>query len=124
MKQHTTANLHVRVEKILESLRPFLRRDNGDVELVEITTTHIVRVELKGSCVSCPMSAMTLKNGIGEAIKKCYTRNTRCASYKPTSTRKYLKNIDEFGYTQQDLQLSNCKKSYHNLYSNVREYVN
>ncbi len=69
MKQHTTANLHVRVEKILESLRPFLRRDNGDVELVEITTTHIVRVELKGSCVSCPMSAMTLKNGIGEAIK-------------------------------------------------------
>lgn len=58
-----------KVEIALESIRPFLQRDGGDVELVEITQDNIVRVRLLGACENCNMSSMTLKAGIEEAIK-------------------------------------------------------
>lgn len=56
------------VEKVLESVRPGLQADGGDVELVEVTEDGIVKVRLKGACGSCPMSTMTLKMGIEKAI--------------------------------------------------------
>lgn len=58
-----------KVEIALQSIRPFLQRDGGDVELVEITTDNVVRVRLTGACESCSMSSMTLKAGIEEAVK-------------------------------------------------------
>ena len=58
-----------KVEIALQSIRPFLQRDGGDVELVEITPENVVRVRLTGACETCSMSAMTLKAGIQEAIK-------------------------------------------------------
>lgn len=58
-----------KVEIALQSIRPFLQRDGGDVELVEITDDNIVKVKLLGACESCSMSHMTLKAGIEEAIK-------------------------------------------------------
>jgi Fe-S cluster biogenesis protein NfuA len=57
------------VMKILETIRPSLQADGGDVELVEITDDGVVRVRLKGACGSCPMSTMTLKMGIEKALK-------------------------------------------------------
>jgi Fe-S cluster biogenesis protein NfuA len=57
------------VEKALEKVREGLRRDGGDIDLVEIKD-NIVYVKLKGACGSCPMSALTLKNWVEAYLKK------------------------------------------------------
>ena len=57
------------VLKVLETVRPALQADGGDVELVDVTADGIVKVRLKGACGSCPMSTMTLKMGIERAMK-------------------------------------------------------
>ena len=62
-------NKRDKVELALQSIRPFLQRDGGDVELVNITDDNIVQVRLLGACESCCMSQMTLKAGIEESIK-------------------------------------------------------
>ncbi|MEA2087712.1 MAG: NifU family protein [Candidatus Caldatribacteriota bacterium] len=59
-----------RVETALEKIRPALQADGGNVELVEVTPEGIVKVKLTGACYGCPMSEMTLKMGIGRALKK------------------------------------------------------
>ena len=59
-----------RVEKELDKVRPMLQADGGNVELVEITADGIVKLRLQGSCGCCPMSQMTLKNGIEKIIKQ------------------------------------------------------
>jgi len=56
------------IEQSLVRIRPYLREDGGDVELVRITEDGIVEVRLTGSCVSCPMSLMTLRAGIERAL--------------------------------------------------------
>lgn len=58
-----------RVESALEKIRPVLRRDGGDVELVDVSSDGVVKVKLKGACGGCPMSQMTLKAGIEKTIK-------------------------------------------------------
>ncbi|MBI5578617.1 MAG: NifU family protein [Deltaproteobacteria bacterium] len=58
-----------RVQEAIDKLRPMLQRDGGDVELVDVRD-GIVTVRLKGACAGCPMSRMTLKNGIEKALKK------------------------------------------------------
>jgi Fe-S cluster biogenesis protein NfuA len=58
-----------RIEKALESIRPALQMDGGDVELLDVVE-GIVRVRLKGACGGCPMSQMTLTRGVEQAIKK------------------------------------------------------
>jgi len=57
------------VEKAIEKIRPFLQKDGGDIELVDIVD-RIVKVRLKGACMGCPMSQITLKEGVGRALKK------------------------------------------------------
>ncbi|MGF7078602.1 NifU family protein [Mucilaginibacter sp. UYCu711] len=59
-----------RVEAALDSIRPYLETDGGNVSVEEITPEGIVRLKLLGSCGSCPMSIMTLKAGIEGAIMK------------------------------------------------------
>lgn len=59
-----------RVEKALDTIRPYLEADGGNVSVLEITPENIVMIKLLGACGSCPMSIMTLKAGIEEAIKK------------------------------------------------------
>ena len=54
--------------KALESIRPFLQADNGDVELVEVTEDGIVKVKLTGDCEDCPMSTLTLRAGIERSL--------------------------------------------------------
>ena len=62
--------LEKRVKNILEQVRPYLQADGGDVTFVELTDDMVVKVELTGSCGSCPYSTMTLKNGIESVMKK------------------------------------------------------
>lgn len=57
-----------RVEAALEKIRPFLIADGGNVKVLEITDEFIVRLELEGACGTCPMSPMTMKAGIEEAL--------------------------------------------------------
>jgi Fe-S cluster biogenesis protein NfuA len=56
------------VKKVLESIRPALQADGGDVEFVELTEDGIVKVRLVGACGHCPMSTVTLKNGIEKTL--------------------------------------------------------
>ncbi len=58
-----------RVEKALQTIRPALQADGGDVELVDVID-GIVKVRLKGACGGCPMSQMTLTRGVEVAIRK------------------------------------------------------
>ena len=59
-----------KVEIALDSIRPYLEADGGNVSIEEITADNEVRLRLLGACGSCPMSIMTLKAGIEEAIRK------------------------------------------------------
>lgn len=59
-----------KIEAALEKVRPFLQRDGGDVELVEVTEDGEVRVKLTGACGGCPMATMTLKHGVERAIRE------------------------------------------------------
>jgi Fe-S cluster biogenesis protein NfuA len=62
--------LHKKVESALESMRPFLAADGGNMELVNITDDMVVQLRLLGSCKNCDMSQMTLKAGVEEAVKR------------------------------------------------------
>jgi Fe-S cluster biogenesis protein NfuA len=57
------------VEKALENIRPALRADGGDIELIDVVD-GIVKVRLTGACGGCPMSQMTLKMGVEKALKQ------------------------------------------------------
>jgi len=58
-----------KVEKSIEKIRPMLQADGGDVELVDVVD-GVVTVRLQGACAGCPMSQMTLKNGIERMLKQ------------------------------------------------------
>ncbi|MDM8551849.1 NifU family protein [Desulfobacterales bacterium HSG2] len=58
-----------KVQEALNKVRPQLQADGGDVELVEVED-GIVKVRLQGACAGCPMSQMTLKNGIERFLKQ------------------------------------------------------
>jgi Fe-S cluster biogenesis protein NfuA len=59
-----------RVEKAIDTVRPYLEADGGNVKIIEITPENIVRLELTGACSSCSMSSMTMKAGIEDAVKR------------------------------------------------------
>ncbi len=56
--------LKEKIQQSLDSVRPYLLADGGDVELIRVTDDGFVEVKLTGSCVSCPMSRMTLRAGV------------------------------------------------------------
>lgn len=63
-------DLREKVEIALESMRPFLEADGGNVVIEEITEDKVVRLRLLGACASCAMSIMTFKAGLEQAILK------------------------------------------------------
>ncbi|MBI5552561.1 MAG: NifU family protein [Desulfobacterales bacterium] len=62
--------MKAKVEAAIQKIRPMLQADGGNVELVGVSPEGVVQVRLKGACSGCPMSQMTLKNGIERIIKK------------------------------------------------------
>ena len=56
--------------RALESVRPYLQADNGDIELVDVSGDGIVKVKLLGECEKCPLSIMTLRAGIERTLMK------------------------------------------------------
>ena len=61
-------NIENKVKETLEEIRPKIQADGGDIELVAIEN-GVVKVRLKGACVGCPMSALTLKQVVERTIK-------------------------------------------------------
>jgi Fe-S cluster biogenesis protein NfuA len=59
-----------KIKEAIEELRPHLKADGGDVEIVEVTEDGVVKVRLLGACEGCPMREMTLTHGITRFIKK------------------------------------------------------
>ena len=68
------------VQSVLNTIRPSLQADGGDVELVDVTEDGIVKVRLKGACHGCPMSQMTLSNGIEKQLKSKIPEVTKVVS--------------------------------------------
>ena len=60
--------MNEKVQKALDTIRPYLKADGGDVELVKVTPEGIVEVKLTGACSDCPMSQMTLRAGVERAL--------------------------------------------------------
>ncbi len=61
--------LMTRIDKALNEVRPHLAVDGGNVEVVDITDDHIVKIKWLGTCEGCSMSAMTMRAGIEQAIR-------------------------------------------------------
>ena len=59
-----------KVKAVLDKIRPMLQADGGDVELVEVGEDGLVKVRLQGACAGCPMSQMTIKNGVEKILKE------------------------------------------------------
>ncbi len=63
------SDLQKRIEAALEEIRPFLKSDGGDIELVSVEN-DTVKVQLLGACVGCSVNQMTLKQGVELTVKK------------------------------------------------------
>lgn len=59
-----------RVEASLDSIRPYLVADGGNVKVLDISDDYILKLEFTGNCGSCKMSSMTFKAGVEEAVRK------------------------------------------------------
>ena len=68
------------VKKVLDQIRPSLQADGGDAELVDVNDQGVVKVKLTGACGCCPMSQMTLKQGIERILKEKVSQTIRVES--------------------------------------------
>jgi Fe-S cluster biogenesis protein NfuA len=65
-----TITLSQRIEESLNSIRPYLEADGGNVKVLEITKENVLKLEFVGNCGNCAMSHMTFKAGVEDAIKR------------------------------------------------------
>ncbi len=70
MTNSKSEELIKKVKNVIEQIRPHLQADGGDIRFVELTSDNVVNVELLGACGTCPMSTMTLKAGVEQAVKR------------------------------------------------------
>lgn len=70
-------SLKNKIETALDSIRPYLEADGGNVRVVDLDENMVLKIEMLGNCGSCPMSTMTLKAGVEEAIKRAIPEITR-----------------------------------------------
>ena len=75
--------LYHRIQTTLDSIRPYLMADGGNVEITEITPDNILRLALTGNCQTCNISAMTFKAGVEEAIRRDVPEITAVEEVKP-----------------------------------------
>jgi Fe-S cluster biogenesis protein NfuA len=66
----TNEDIISRIEASLDGIRPYLEADGGNIKVLEVTDDKTLRLEFVGNCGSCPMSPMTFKAGVEEAIKR------------------------------------------------------
>ena len=78
--------LNQQIETALDTIRPYLEADGGAVRLLNVTPDMVVELELLGACGTCPMSTMTLRAGIEQAIKRAIPSVTRVEAVSTTAT--------------------------------------
>ena len=76
-------SVEARVLKAIAMCRPYLQADGGDVDLLRIGTDGVVELLFKGTCITCPMSRMTLRAGIERTIMKLAPEIKRVESVVP-----------------------------------------
>jgi Fe-S cluster biogenesis protein NfuA len=64
------SEMRERIEAALNGIRPYLEADGGNVRVLEFTSEQVLKLEFVGACGTCPMSTMTFKAGVEEAIKR------------------------------------------------------
>lgn len=74
------------IEEALDTIRPYLMADGGSVRLLNVTSDYVVELELLGACGSCPMSTMTLRAGIEQALKRSVPKVKRVEAVNATAT--------------------------------------
>ncbi len=62
--------INEKIKEVIDTVRPMLQNDGGDIELVEITDDMTVKVRLQGACKGCPGAQMTLKMGVERLLKE------------------------------------------------------
>ena len=70
MSDQGTPSLSQRVEQVINTIRPAIQSDGGDVEFVDVDDNGVVSVRLHGACVGCPAAGMTLKMGIERNLRE------------------------------------------------------
>lgn len=69
MQEQEQTSMRDKVQAALDRVRPTLQQDGGDVALIDVSDNGIVKVQLTGACKGCPMSQVTLKEGIEKFLK-------------------------------------------------------
>lgn len=64
------ADLRTAVQEVIDTIRPAIQGDGGDLELVDVTDGGVVQVRLHGACVGCPSSQITLRMGVERVLKE------------------------------------------------------
>ena len=64
------SDLHERVARVIDGIRPYIQGDGGDIDLVGVEDDGTVKVRLRGACAGCPHAAITLKMGIERALRQ------------------------------------------------------
>lgn len=77
--------LRDQIEEALDTIRPYLMADGGSVRLLNVTSDYVVELELLGACGSCPMSTMTLRAGIEQALKRSVPKIERVEAVNATA---------------------------------------
>jgi Fe-S cluster biogenesis protein NfuA len=80
---HQDPILLQRIEETLDQIRPYLMADGGSVRLQSVTENMVVELQLLGACGTCPMSMMTLRAGIEQALKRAVPQITRVEAVTP-----------------------------------------
>ena len=66
----TNDDIISRIEASLDGIRPYLEADGGNIKVLEVTEDKTLRLEFMGNCGTCPMSTMTFKAGVEEAVRR------------------------------------------------------
>ena len=77
--------LRDQIEEALDTIRPYLMADGGSVRLLNVTADNVGELELLGACGSCPMSTMTLRAGIEQALKRSVPQVERVEAVNATA---------------------------------------
>jgi Fe-S cluster biogenesis protein NfuA len=64
------SDLHERVARVINGIRPYIQGDGGDIDLVDVEENGTVKVRLTGACSGCPHAAMTLKMGVERTLRE------------------------------------------------------
>ena len=71
-KEREKTQMEEKIQDAIAQIRPFLQRDGGDIEFVELTADNIVKVRLQGHCAGCPGAQMTIKGVVERILKESY----------------------------------------------------